>query len=238
MVQNVIISFAGGPNRDQYIAAGMRLMKQARETGLFNQNMLYTDEYLKNDKEFWSKHGDFINKNARGFGYYIWKPYLIKKTMAQLNDGDKLMWLDCGCEIGLKKKEALSAYLKYVETDYIIGSKNGIEREWTKVDLIVKLDMMHAKYLENFQRQGGAVLMLVCDKTRVLIDEWYDLCCNYHLLDDSPDDHERLGGFKEHRHDQSIFSLVSKKHNLFSEHPIENAVYILRNNTGVSCITT
>jgi hypothetical protein len=233
MVVN-IISFAGGANCAQYTVAGKRLMKQAWETGVFDKNILYTEEYLKQDPEFWPRHQEFIKYNPRGYGYYIWKPYLIKKTMEQMQDGDKLFWLDSVCEIDKRNNENLLKYLKYVETDYIIGSRNGVEREWSKIDLILRLNMLEAKYLENLQRQANAILLLVCDKTRALVNEWYDICCDYHFLDDSSDTHERLRGFKEHRHDQSIFSLLTKKHNLFSEYEIENAAYVFRNNTGTS----
>ena len=73
------ITFGGGSNN--YIKAGERLMTQVNNTNLFDKTILYTDEYLKNDTEFWNKHSHFINKNKRGYGYWIWKPYIIKKTM-------------------------------------------------------------------------------------------------------------------------------------------------------------
>jgi hypothetical protein len=228
-----IISFARG---NFYINAGKRLMKQAGETGLFNKSLLYTDDFLKEEPEFWSRHAEFIEKNPRGYGYYIWKPYLIKKYMEKMQDGDKLLWLDSGCEIDIRKKNILKQFLKEVETDYIIGSACCIEREYTKIDLILRLDMLDAKYLETFQRQGGAVLYLVCDKTRDLVNQWYDLCCDYHLVDDSPSTFDNLLYFKEHRHDQSIFSLLTKKYNLFSKHCINKAVCILRNSLETSAI--
>ena len=191
-----IISFAGGANRAQYITAGQRLIQQALETGLFDKSKLYTDDDLKQDPEFWPRHHNFVEQNNRGYGYYIWKSYLIKQHMAKLNDGDKLFWLDAGCEIDVRKKDTIQKYLKYIETDYIIGSKNTYEVEYSKFDLILKLDMFDGKYLNDFQRQGGVALYLVCDKTRELVNRWYELSCDYHLIDDSPDVHGRIECFK------------------------------------------
>ena len=232
-----IISFAGGANRAQYITAGQRLIQQALETGLFDKSKLYTDDDLKQDPEFWPRHHNFVEQNNRGYGYYIWKSYLIKQHMAKLNDGDKLFWLDAGCEIDVRKKDTIQKYLKYIETDYIIGSKNTYEVEYSKFDLILKLDMFDGKYLNDFQRQGGVALYLVCDKTRELVNRWYELSCDYHLIDDSPDVHGRIECFKEHRHDQSIFSLLTKKYNLFSNHRIDDIVCINRNITDKSMIS-
>lgn len=73
----VFITFgAGGQN---YIDAGKRLIKQAKSTGYFDKTILYTEKDLKNDKHFWNPHSEFISKNKRGYGYWIWKSYIIKK---------------------------------------------------------------------------------------------------------------------------------------------------------------
>jgi len=42
--------------------------------------------------------------------------------------------------------------------------------------------------------------------------------------------------FKEHRHDQSTFSLLTKKYGLFSSHSILNCVRANRNKSGISKI--
>ena len=228
------ITFGGGA--EKYVEAGQRLLKQAEATGIFDTCQLFLAEDLKADKEFWERHGSFITQNKRGYGYWIWKPYLIKKRMAQMQDGDKLIYLDAGCEIDIKQKDSILQHLKYVEEDYLIASQTCIEREFCKIDLILKLDMLNVNYLETFQRQGGAVIYLVCAKTRDFINKWYDLCCDYHLLDDSPSYHNNLHGFQEHRHDQAIFSLLSKKYNLFSKHTIESCVSIVRNCSGISLL--
>ena len=97
------ITFGGGGQN--YIDAGNRLINQINNTELFDKTILYTDIDLKNDSEFWNKHSNFILKNKKGFGYWLWKPYIIKKTIAQMKDGDILLYLDAGCEFNIKKKE-------------------------------------------------------------------------------------------------------------------------------------
>ena len=92
------ITFGGGGKN--YIEAGERLIRQARKTGFFNKTILYTDKQLHMDTSFWKKHGKFIDNNKRGYGYWLWKPYIIKKTMDMMILGDILLYLDCGFEIG------------------------------------------------------------------------------------------------------------------------------------------
>jgi hypothetical protein len=59
---------------------------------------------------------------------------------------------------------------------------------------------------------GGISFFKKTEKTIRFLTEWYELACNYHLIDDSPSILKNDPTFCEHRHDQSIFSLLCKKH--------------------------
>ena len=177
---------AGGKN---YIEAGNRLINQAKTTGYFDKIILYTDEDLKNDKEFWTDHSLFISRNKRGYGYWIWKSYIIKKTMSTMNQGDILMYLDCGCEIGGSKQKNILKYFDYVKNDKIIGTHTGEiykEKEWSKMDLIYYFNMQNNRLIDSPQHQAGALLFYICQEIRNIVDIWYTTGCNYQLIDDSP----------------------------------------------------
>jgi hypothetical protein len=219
-----------------YIEAGNRLIKQINNLKIFTETKLYTSNDLEKDKNFWDKHKTFIKNNKRGYGYWLWKPYIIKKTIENMKDGDILLYFDCGCEIDNTKKNNLLICFDIVKKDKIVGGLTCIEKDWNKMDLIKKLDMNNDKYINTKQRMSGAILLLVCDETRRLINEWYQIGCEYHYIDDSPSIEKNIDTFKEHRHDQSIFSLLTKKYNLFSNHNIRESILILRNRTGISKI--
>ena len=68
-----------GGVHSNYIDAATRLANQVKELKLFDEIIVYTGYNLKEDTEFWNKHSEFILNNRRGFGYWIWKPYIIKK---------------------------------------------------------------------------------------------------------------------------------------------------------------
>ena len=188
--------------------------------------------------DFWNQHQHFINQNRRGFGYWIWKPYIIKKNMEEMNDGDVLLYLDCGCELVNKCKKELLNCMEIVKTDKIVGTTVSIQKEkdWSKMDLIESMGMKHDESINELQRQAGANLFLVCPETREFVNKWYELCCDYHNVDDSPSIIPNADNFSEHRHDQSIFSLLTKKHKLFSSHKLDDAIYYSRNASGISRI--
>ncbi len=225
---------------DDYIAAIKRLGEQAESLDLFDKIILYTDTHLKNDQLFWDKHGKFISNNKRGYGYWIWKPYIIGKTMAAMEHGDILTYIDAGCEIDINKKNILNNHFEHANRDYIVGSlTDHCEKNYNKMDLVLRMDMReHYKY-HNWsyrQRQSGLLMFLVNDDTKKIVREWYEIACDYHMLDDTPSVNENIHSFNEHRHDQSIFSLLVKKYDIFSEESLEDCVEISRNRTGVSIL--
>jgi hypothetical protein len=229
MPTNFITFGAGSKN---YIEAGSRLCTQAKNIGLFNKITLFTGEYLQQDIEFWGRHSEFIMKNNKGYGYWLWKPYIIKKTIETLNDGDILLYLDSGCEININKRNEMLNYFNIIKTEHIITAFTYTEKHWNKMDLILYLNANSKEYTDTPQRQAGALLFYVCDKTRRIINEWYDTACNYHLIDDSPSVSKNYDGFKEHRHDQSIFSLLTKKYNIKNTLNIESIIEYIRNRSG------
>jgi hypothetical protein len=155
------------------------------------------------------------------------------KTLERMNDNDILVYTDVGCEIDIKKKNNMIEIFDIVKNDLIIGSLALDEKEYTKMDLYHHLNLLDEKYL-NTQHQASTICILKCNETYNLIKEWYEIGCNYHLIDDSPSINSNHPSFIEHRHDQSIFSLLTKKYNIFSNISIESAINISRNKTGVS----
>jgi hypothetical protein len=229
------ITFGAGGQR--YIDAGNRLLNQSNNVELFDKTTLFTEDYLKSDVDFWSQHSNFIEHNRRGYGYWLWKPYIIKKTMEEMKDGDILLYLDCGCEIDVRKKEEISEFFNRVKNEQIIFTDSGFpEQKFNKMDLVLTLNMLD--HLENdetqHQYQGGAVLFHVCDKTRNIVNEWYKLGCDYHNIDDSPSISANFRTFAEHRHDQSIFSLLIKKNNIEHRSSLFDCIAINRNLSGHS----
>jgi hypothetical protein len=229
--KKIMITFGSHSN---YINAGNRLIQQCRENTIFDRHILYTSNSLKEDNTFWSQHHKFILANPRGYGYWLWKPYIILKTMREMKDGDVLLYLDCGCEMDSRKSPLLRQMIKMVETESLIGTYTGHDdTRYTKYDLI-NLITPPMNTMTHAQHQAGALLWLVCPKTRKLVNEWYDLCCDYHNIDDSPSILPNPINFIEHRHDQSVFSLLTKKYNLFSRYILNNCIDYIRNRTGES----
>lgn len=239
MTNLVFLTFGAGTS--DYINAVNRITEQANKCNIFDKIISYTDDNLKNDSNFWNQHSTFILNNPKGFGYWIWKPYIILKTLHTLKDDDLLLYLDSGCEIFFNNKHLILNDVNKLNNKYILcQTATSTDITYTKKDL---LDYFNLNYniLSLPHVQAGAVFIKKCDLTIKLYTEFYNLCSinNYHFLDDTPSITPNLSSFIEHRHDQSIFNMLIKKYNLYNndlsashDKDYNNCIWTIRNRTG------
>lgn len=195
----VFITF-GSPD---YYPALHRICQEARAFP-FDKIHGYTDLELKQDPVFWEKHGDFILQNPKGYGFWIWKPYLILKKLEELQEGDILVYADSGCELNPQGMERFLDYLDVLEMSelgILSFQMDHLEQDFTKKAI---LDYFQDDGTTG-QCVGGIQLIKKTPHSMKVVREW-----NKHLLyewiNDTPDSHASP------RHDQSIYSMVVKKY--------------------------
>ena len=210
--KKIFLSFGN----QKFIKSINRIKNEAMSFNIFDNILTYNDESLKtNFPDFWSTHGNFINNNSRGYGYWIWKSFLVLKTLESMNENDILVYADAGCELNNNGINQLKKYFEIVK-----NSKFGIlsfsltfpEKQWTKMDLFNELGMNTYEHLNNKQLMATSFILKKCNHTMKLVKEWYKYSSIYHLIDDSESNAKNDDMFCEHRHDQSIFSLIRKKY--------------------------
>lgn len=201
---------------DVYYDSIARLMKTAANITHFDLVIGYTDKDLIDDHAFWNKHNEFIMQSSRGYGYWIWKSYINMKILNKINTNDIVLYMDAGCALNINN-DSINRLLEYIAI--VKNSKSGLlsfelnndctERKYTKMDLI---DYMKCyKYLDTPQLLCTTFMYKKTSFVEKLFDEWYNISCNYNLINDEsflPNDIN----FIDHRHDQSIFSLLRKKY--------------------------
>lgn len=210
---NVYFASFGGPTAS-YHAALQRICDEAVKFELFAKIFGYTDIYLKNDAEFWSTHGYFVSTNKRGYGYWLWKSYLLKKLLGTVNDGDIIVYADAGCTMNVHGKSRLVEYIdmcKTHESGIVSFQLPHLEKCWTKGDVSQYLGVSQND-VSSGQLVGGIFLIRKCKSTVDLVEKWYKTGCIYRLLDDTPSIMPNDPEFKENRHDQSIWSILRKQH--------------------------
>ena len=189
-----------------------RIGKEAEESRFFDKIYLYDEHKL--DKKFRKAHKQYFRENPRGYGYWIWKPYLILKTMKEMMaDGDILVFLDAGCEIHAEGKKRWQEYIEYLDkADCILfDHENFFVRQLTKMDLLAHFGVdADEEVLNRRQFMGGVQIIKKTAFTVPFYEKWL-ACCEQHkttLLNDAPSLRTERPDFIGNRHDQAILTLL------------------------------
>jgi len=194
-----------------------QIKKEAKKSCFFDVIHCYNERVF--EKNYWEKFHSFYENNPRGFGYWIWKPYLIDRELKQMEEGDILVYLDSGCIINATGKEMYNEYLRILnegESIICFEHENCFAKQYNKADFLKSFDLLEDEmFLESRQLMAGILLVKKCNTSVRLIQEWKDFMHNNTaLIDDTPSKIEEKTSFKEHRHDQSVFSALCYKHGI------------------------
>lgn len=164
------------------------------------------------DEEF-RRENQALLMQKRGGGYWIWKPYIILKTLEKLNEGDILIYTDAGA-IFVKKISYLLQTMERENTDIMVFSLDHLEKTYTKRDAFILMECDTPAYTDTNQILSGYIICKKTERVLRLFTEWQKYILDERIVSDIPN---RIGkdnyeGFIENRHDQSILSLLCKKY--------------------------
>ena len=174
-------------------------------------------------KRLAAEHPNFVARHTRliahadcGFGYWIWKPYLIREAL-RANKSAGVVYLDAGSTLNFSNARSRQRWLSYLDfassDEAMFFQMPHAEATYTKPALLTHLDLPPAQRASG-QLEGGHLFFSAGTTSLDFVSSWYELCCyeNYRLLDDSG-----IVPPQVHRHDQSILSCLAKKHS-FGKH--------------------
>lgn len=198
-----------------------RLAWQSSMFHLFEDGFFY-DESDLSEKLFFPFR-KLLKAGVRGYGYWVWKPYIILESLKQIENGDILLYLDAGCHLNSRGKMRFLDYCETVKqhpSGFLVSNagRKQLERIWTKGDLF---DFMGVRdrmdITDTPQLQSGTIFIRKDPDTVALIEEWLEIGLkHFNLLDDSASQSINMEGFQEHRHDQSILSILLKLHGTYA----------------------
>jgi hypothetical protein len=218
MPQTRFITFATG----KFELSADRIGRQVAEftsadsTPLFSEFRKYTLDNLKSDQTFWRQHGAFIEQNTRGVGYWFWKPYLVLQNLDEMEDGDTLIYADAGCYLqttGTPRVEELIAISRSHPTGIVAFNSEQPNQAFNKADVFA----LHPEAAEKTQIVATAFFVTKNSQSQNFFEEFYQKAQedNYHLITDAPSRISNHPTFQTHRHDQSIFTMLAYKHQIY-----------------------
>jgi hypothetical protein len=217
-----LLVFGGGSPR--YEAAARRVSREAVIPEIDAVVVESPSTLARDHADFWGNHGGFIESNPRLYGYAIWKPELLDAHLRDLPTGWGLVYVDAGCVInhGQAARTRMSEYLSAAEATGLWATQldrprwsveSFKEEAWTKADL---LDATGASTTikQSAQWQSGMIVLTPRASVLSLMQDWRTLSveAEYRYSNDAPSLRPESPAFIEHRHDQSIFSVLGKVH--------------------------
>ena len=207
----VLINYADDRTFD--FSLKQRLNSKTGEVlGNFDKVVSYSPKDI--DSKFYEKNRHILNQE-KGAGYWLWKPYFIRKTLLSLNDGDYLSYADSSTYF-IREIDFLVKLMETREIDIACGMLDYPEKKYTKRDAFVLMNLDRPEYADSAQITATFHIWKKSEKSLKIVEEWMEYCQDERVLTDIPNQCglANYGKFKNHRHDQSIFSLLIKKYRI------------------------
>lgn len=208
------VSFGGG--RDSYRQSVERIGREALHSGAFDEIHTFTDDDVRRlSPTFADRHAGILRPDIRGFGFWIWKPFFLSHVLSDTSC-DVVVYADAGCHLNLGTKSPIARLHNYVDIAgeygmFVMNLGRFTEEQWTKADTLARLGLSP----DQCSSSQRLATMFVLAKTHNTLDftrEWLAIAeeDNCRFLDDSPSIAPNHPDFVDHRHDQSIFSCLTK----------------------------
>ena len=216
-MKKVLISFGN----EKYYKSLDLLKKTAIDLGNVDETRMFSFEWLKTTPFYKNKMANFILNQPRGAGYWLWKPYIILESFKELEEDDIVLYSDAG----LKVIGNLNPLFEVAENDPDdgivlfklppVGVPAHLAKTWTKRDTFVLMEANEEKYWGAPMSNGAISLWKKNSKNTEFLEEWLYHCMHPYKLTDMANAHGPNDiTFRDHRHDQSILSILRTKYNL------------------------
>jgi hypothetical protein len=191
---------------------GLKQIEESART-YFDEVLCY--RHFDIDQEFRRRHeGHFAD--GRGYGYWIWKPYLLLKTMGRMADNDIVMYCDALMRF-INDPAPLFHLVQENRGILLFNHKLGGYKNFrfTRIDTFRLMGLDTPEYINGDHLNAAFMLYQKVPRAIAFIEEWLLWIGNYQAVADTANiTGENHPGFQAHRHDQSILSLLAQKHDL------------------------
>ena len=200
-----IISFG---SNDEYINLAEKTVQSVKNLYSKSETKVFIPKDIPDEMNNYAK------SYIKGYGYYIWKPFIIKQALRKINENDILLYVDG--RSGLRKTGKPIRWLDnfIIENKFDIASWQMIHKEmsWTNGDIISAFNLeLNSELVKT--RQFSATFHAWRKNIRSLnfVNEWLNfLLDNRDICRDEVSKNLNHKKFIQNRHDQSVFSLMIK----------------------------
>jgi hypothetical protein len=160
-----------------------------------------------------------ILREKRGAGLWLWKPYIILEELEKQDDSEFVLYYDVGRARGNRLPTDLTLLVDWAVKQgvgAVLGvyiPEYGPNSRWLKRDAFVLTGCDTDEYVRAPQISATFSLWKKNNECREFVSSWLSLCRDRRVLSDEDNvcGLPNYDGFIEHRHDQSILTLLCMK---------------------------
>ncbi len=162
------------------------------------------------DAEFSRRNAATLNMPG-GAGCWLWKPYVVARVLNELNQGDVLFYADAAMHF-VNPIDPVLRLLDRHGSDLLILGEGFVEAQYTKRDAFVLMDADHHRCVRTSQRFASAFVLRKSVWADEFVSRYLQCAEDARIITDGPNTCglPNYPEFIAHRHDQSIFSLLTK----------------------------
>jgi hypothetical protein len=153
--------------------------------------------------------------HQRGYGYWLWKPYIIEDVLRNAAEGQIVMYTDIALEMVGSPRGLLE--LAGQQDIGVFRIANGLQQQkFTKRETFRLMDADRPEYWHDEMVCGTYVLLRNNSRSRDFVRSWKECMRDPRKLLDETSLYksDELPGFISHRHDQSILSILATREGL------------------------
>ena len=198
----------------KFSVAKKHLVLLAKESSMFDHIVSLGPSDLDSD---FKKEYAHILREQKGGGFWIWKHRIIKNVLMDISNNDLVIYCDAGASLNYKAKKRFQEYIEIINSSEFGNFRMECEPQYkeyqyTTRELFDYFNVSHSKKIKSgTQLQAGHMIFKKTKHTENYFKSYSELLKNDALLiTDIYNSKEQDQGFIENRHDQSIFSLMTK----------------------------
>lgn len=203
----VVITYSNTEIHRQYQKEFGKLYKNN-----FARHVDFTEEDIK-ATQFWKDNLQMFQYKKYG-GYFLWKPYIILKTL-ELYPESRVLYCDVNLRFkNFKQFENSYNQLMPTQSAYFVRHEHFLNKEWTKRDCFILMNADDDRYWNS--NQIWSSLMGFGRDERILkaLEDYMEYCKNPQIITEQPNimNKKNLTEFREHRWEQSVMSILVQKY--------------------------
>lgn len=193
----------------EYAGSAELLRHTALRAGQADEAVVYTP---KDVAGFYEEYPELLRGKSRGYGWWSWKAWCISKTLRSTEPGDVVVYCDAAMLV-LESLRPLADQTRDILL-FRLGdwtSKDYRNSAWTKRDTFALMGRNTDAHKSGIQLTAAVQMYRHTAAAMDFVETYKAYSCQKEVIDDARV-LENYPEFQDHRHDQSILSILAVGH--------------------------